>query len=101
MKNNAMLIHEKDNVIVVLEAIEKNQNIVYTNSRGKQIMLSPLQSIPIYHKVSICPIHKNEVVLKYGERIGWATQDIAKGEWVHTHNLSSIANDLERKDDAV
>ena len=31
---------------------------------------------------------------KYGVPIGRASQAIAKGEWVHTHNLQDITEEL-------
>ena len=34
-------------------------------------------------------IAAGEYVIKYGEIIGRATEDIKKGEWVHTHNVKS------------
>ena len=34
-------------------------------------------------------IAKGEYVIKYGEIIGRATEDIKKGEWAHTHNVKS------------
>ena len=43
--------------------------------------------IPRGHKIAIKPIKKNEGVIKYGERMGHATTDIAVGEHVHVHNV--------------
>lgn len=61
-------IHEKDNVAVQLD---------------------PGEQIPAGHKVALEPIKEGEFVIKYGEIIGRATQDIQPGQWVHTHNLRS------------
>lgn len=48
------------------------------------------------HKVAVRPIFKGEPVLKYGYPIGVATQDIAAGEWVHTHNLRTrLSGEME------
>ena len=41
------------------------------------------------HKVALCAIPKGAEVIKYGRPIGRAVQDIAPGEWVHTHNLAT------------
>lgn len=43
---------------------------------------------PVGHKVAVRAVAKGQPVHKYGHVIGWATQDIAVGEHVHTHNLS-------------
>lgn len=63
-----VIINEKDNVGVCLDGNEK---------------------IPAGHKYALRPMSMGEYVIKYGEIIGKATQDIAKGEWVHTHNVKS------------
>ena len=55
----SVIINEKDNVGVFLDGNEK---------------------IPAGHKYALCDIQKGEYVIKYGEIIGRATQDIAKGE---------------------
>lgn len=53
---------------------------------------------PRGHKVALRPIAKGEEVIKYGFPIGRATQDIAEGEWVHSHNLATgLGDDLEYK----
>ncbi len=65
---NRVIINEKDNVAVYLVETD---------------------GIPAGHKVAICDINKGEFVIKYGQIIGRATQDIKKGEWVHSHNLKS------------
>lgn len=40
------------------------------------------------HKVSIVPIKSGDEVVKYGQAIGRATQDIGIGQHVHSHNLA-------------
>ena len=62
-----MLINERDNVEVNLE-------------NG--------------HKYAIRDIKKGDNVIKYGYPIGHATQDIKKGEHVHTHNLKTNLSDV-------
>ncbi|MBO4888357.1 MAG: altronate dehydratase [Firmicutes bacterium] len=48
------------------------------------------------HKYAVRDIRQGEEVIKYGFPIGAATQDIAAGEHVHTHNLKSqIAPHME------
>ena len=65
---DTVIINEKDNVIISLTGTDK---------------------IPPAHKIARRPIKKGEYVIKYGEIIGRATEDIAEGEWVHTHNVRS------------
>ena len=41
------------------------------------------------HKIAVRDIAVNDAVVKYGVRIGHATQAIPRGAWVHLHNLAS------------
>ena len=41
------------------------------------------------HKVALREISVNEAVIKFGVRIGHATQAIPPGAWVHLHNMAS------------
>ena len=43
--------------------------------------------IPQGHKVALLDLQKNDAVLRYGVPIGYATQDIAAGSWVHERLL--------------
>jgi len=45
------------------------------------------------HKYAVRPIQKGENVIKYGNPIGHATQDIAPGDHVHTHNVATNLSD--------
>ena len=39
------------------------------------------------HKMAVAPIAAGAPVLKFGQIIGFATEDIAPGDWVHAHNV--------------
>jgi len=49
---------------------------------------------PAGHKVATAPIAKGEPIRKYNQIIGFATEDIAPGTHVHTHNV--MVKDFER-----
>lgn len=44
--------------------------------------------IPAGHKIALRDIAVGEAVKRYGQVIGFASQDIRQGDHVHTHNLS-------------
>ena len=47
------------------------------------------------HKYALRDIAKGEDVIKYGNPIGHATEDIKKDEHVHTHNMkTNLAGEL-------
>ena len=54
------------------------------------------------HKLAVRDIKKGEKVIKYGYPIGVATEDIKKGDTVHSHNLKTaleISDEYEYKPD--
>ncbi|MBR0190361.1 MAG: UxaA family hydrolase, partial [Clostridia bacterium] len=53
------------------------------------VSLTRQGDIPAGHKFALKDIKKGEYIIKYGEIIGRATEDIKAGEWVHTHNVKS------------
>ena len=65
------------------------KTIIINEKDNVGVNLSGGGDIPAGHKYALRPIKKGEYVIKYGEIIGRATQDIAEGEWVHTHNVKS------------
>jgi len=51
--------------------------------------VTPEKSIPTGHKLAVKEIRKGDHVVKYGQVIGTATQDIGLGDHVHVHNVMS------------
>ena len=77
-------INEKDNVVVALRDLSKNEIIEIDN---KKIEIT--EDVKRGHKIAINSVSINENIIKYGYPIGHATQDIKLGEWVHTHNIKT------------
>jgi altronate dehydratase small subunit len=48
-----------------------------------------LEKISSGHKIALADIAAGAAVVKFGVRIGHATQPIRPGAWVHLHNLAS------------
>lgn len=59
--------------------------------------LTITQDIPKGHKVALIPIKSGEMITKFGQSIGQATQDIQPGNWVHSHNLAFYPGQLINK----
>lgn len=53
------------------------------------IAMQDLDDIQAGHKVALRDLSTGEVVIKFGQAIGVATQDIVAGDHVHVHNLSA------------
>lgn len=67
-----------DSVAVALRVLEEGSEVDGVTTTT---------SIPKYHKVAVREIGAGDAVVKYGQVIGYASEPIAAGEWVHTHNL--------------
>ena len=87
----AVRIHPADDVLVAVRALAAGDAIVV---EGERVVLA--DDIPAGHKIALRPLATGEPVVKYGFPIGTATASIARGAWVHTHNLkTSLAGVLE------
>ena len=83
-KQNIIQLHEKDNVVVVVETLQPGETI---NINGNGITIP--SSLGIGHKLALRDISKGEQIIKYGIAIGRASEDIVAGMHVHIHNMKS------------
>ena len=86
MRKYAKLISDYDNVATVLADFKCGERVTVKKG-GDEITLICNQDIPFGHKIAIKKIRKSKDIVKYGEKIGTAKQDINIGDWVHTHNV--------------
>ena len=83
METNAVLVNPKDNIAVAIKEIKAGETVTGIES----LELQANEDIMRNHKVAIAEMAENEPVLKYGEKIGFASKPIRAGDWVHSHNL--------------
>jgi altronate hydrolase len=86
----AIVLRPEDDVAVVKK--ELLQGMVLEDGPRR---IEVRQDIRPGHKVARRAIGKGGVVRKYGQPIGFATEEIAPGEHVHTHNLA--IGDLQQR----
>ena len=67
---------------------------------NNMLQISPADNVAVAlsgemtgHKFALVDIAKGEKVIKYGMPIGYATEDIARGAHVHTHNVKTLLNE--------
>ncbi len=85
----AIVMDPKDNVATLLADVDKSD--VVQVSAGERVTEVRIQEeIQFGHKFATKRISKGENVVKYGEIIGQATQDINQGHHVHVHNVESL-----------
>lgn len=85
----SMLIHPDDNVAVALDEIPSGAPVTLLGLPG-DIQISAQGAIAFAHKIAVRPIAAGEPILKYGVPIAVATAGISVGEWVHTHNATTL-----------
>ncbi len=79
-----LLLSPEDNVLVARCSINAHQKICV---EGKDLSIS--HPVAMGHKIARYQINTGEKILKYGLPIGVATEVIALGDHVHTHNIRS------------
>lgn len=76
-------VHEHDNVVIAVRTLKKGTILGEGPAEG--ILL--LQDIPQGHKISCMDIPLGKPVIRYGVVLGYATEDIVCGQWVHEQNI--------------
>jgi (2R)-sulfolactate sulfo-lyase subunit alpha len=87
-----LLVHEhKDSVgVVVVENLKAGtEMLAVVTADNSSFSLASRADIPIGHKVALKDIAKGDTIWKYGQDIGKAVADIAKGAHVHVHNVKT------------
>ena len=80
MSSPAIRIHANDNVVIA-----RRQLLGGTVIAEEGVTVAGL--VPPGHKIATRAIARGDAVRRYDQIIGSATQDIAPGQHVHTHNL--------------
>ncbi|MCI9076723.1 MAG: UxaA family hydrolase [Dorea sp.] len=87
----ALKVDDKDNVATVFaNDITSGTHVVIRDKTGNTEEVEVIGDVPYGHKIAVRKIMKCEPVIKYGESIGRACADIAKGEYVHVHNMEAM-----------
>jgi (2R)-sulfolactate sulfo-lyase subunit alpha len=87
-----LLVHDnKDTVgVVVVEGLKSGTDMLcVVTADNSSFNLTAKSDVPIGHKVALTDIKSGDTVWKYGQDIGVAKADIAKGEHVHIHNMKT------------
>lgn len=77
---NVICLHDDDNIVIALTDLAAGAVVA-----GVTVPL--VQSISRGHKIARRAIAAGEKVIRYGQTIGQAKQDIAAGDHIHMHNL--------------
>jgi altronate hydrolase len=82
----AVQLRPEDNVAVTARNLPEGLEIQYEGST-----LKLAKRIGLGHKVALRGIKQRDAVYKYGQIIGFASEDISPGDHVHVHNVAADA----------
>lgn len=84
---NAIKISEEDNVAVALTTIKAGD---WLSIQGNHETIKVMSDIPYGHKIATAFIGKGSKIIKYGECMGMATEEIQPGYHVHVFNVRGL-----------
>lgn len=76
-------LHPRDNTCVAARMLEAGDHI-----EAGEHKIALREPVRLGHKIALSTIRTGDPIYKYGQVIGFATREIAPGEWVHVHNLA-------------
>ncbi|HND55497.1 MAG TPA: UxaA family hydrolase, partial [Pirellulaceae bacterium] len=79
---DVVYLHPQDNICVAARTLPPGTKIEVAGAK-----LELTEMVKIGHKISVRTIGAHEKVYKYGQVIGFTTQPVEPGRWVHSHNL--------------
>jgi len=83
-----MLLAQTDNIVVATSPVPKGSVLADHGLRANH-------DTPQGHKIAIRPIQQGAPILKFDTVIGYAAEDIAAGDWLHSHNIRFDAVDKD------
>ena len=72
----------QDNVLVAVDNFEPGAVLYGVKAKAR---------VPRGHKMALVDVPKGQPIVKFGQIIGFASKDIAAGEWIHEHNVEMHA----------
>ncbi len=90
MYNRGIMMNPKDSVCVIVSntGVKAGDEVTVEFTGGTETIVAN-QDIAVPHKMAVKDIKAGEPIIKYGFYIGYAGEDIKKGDLVHIHNLKT------------
>ena len=86
---DAHCVTKDDDVAMVIRDVAAGETIAV--HIGEEILkITAATAVPAGHKIALSGFKRDDRVLKYGEVIGSASEDIPLGAHVHVHNLEGL-----------
>ena len=91
---DAIILKLNDNVGTAIKPLKRNTEIILKLEK-QLINIVIKENIKLCHKFSLNKIRRGDKIIKYGEIIGVAMDDIQSGNLVHTHNIQSLHHNVQ------
>src|SRR5947208_1409232 len=78
-------LHSEDNIAVAARHVTLGTSFQFPGT-GE---LFSREVIDMGHKIAIRSIESGQPIKKFGQTIGFASQPIPQGTWVHVHNVTA------------
>jgi len=92
MEEPSFIVHHKGDSlgVVVVEDVKAGQRLRgWIMDSNETVEITAAADIPLGHKLALAPLRNGDTVLKYGNDVGRAVEDIPAGGYVHFHNIKS------------
>jgi altronate hydrolase len=83
LQNVAIRLHNDDSLVIAKVPLQPGTILEAGDTR-----IPINQFVPSGHKIATEVVQKGAPLRRYGQVIGFATQDISLGDHIHTHNLA-------------
>jgi arabinonate dehydratase len=87
---DVVYLHAADNVCVAARDLPAGAAVT---AGTHTVELS--EPVRLGHKIALANIPTGQRVVKYGQTIGFTTEDVARGSWIHAHNLTAGSFDRD------
>ena len=90
--NPHFIAHEPADTVgvVVVEKVKAGQEVTgWIMETAKTDKLKALAEVPLGHKLALTDIKSGDTIIKYGNDIGRAIEDIPRGGYVHVQNVKT------------
>lgn len=81
-----LVLNNKDNIGIAVSDVVEGETVSYLGGH-QPVTLRAVQDIPFGFKIALQDVLKEADIIKYGEIIGVALENIGVGELVHVHNV--------------
>lgn len=82
--------HDGDSVAVATgDLVPGEVGGAVLKGEDKELTCTLRDAVPLGHKFALVDLAEGADIIKYGVRVGVATQQIERGSYVHVHNMRS------------